>query len=63
MIEFTLLEIVLLAAVGVFAYFHFSLQKELHAHKTTTAIILLGLHKGKLRTVQTDDTVGVEPVA
>lgn len=60
MIEFTVLEAVLLVTVAMLALSYFQLDKEHKAFKRATAIIMLGLHQGKLKTVDVGDAITVE---
>jgi hypothetical protein len=62
MIEFTLLEVVLLVALAVFVYLYFTLSTKYIAYRNTTAIMLLGIHRGQLKTVEDDDTITIKPV-
>jgi len=62
MIEFTILEAVLLVAVAILALSYFQLHKEFEAYRRSSSIILLGLHQGKLKTVEDDDTITIKPV-
>jgi len=62
MIEFTILEAVLLVAVAILTLSYFQLHKEHESFKRASSIILLGLHQGKLKTVDVSDGITVETV-
>lgn len=61
MIELTMLEVVLLLAVGVLLYLYFRAIEDLKAQNAGIAILLYGLHTGKLKIINHGESFKVEP--
>ena len=62
MIELTVLEATLIALNLALAYFNFQLTNDLKKHNTAMAVMLYGIHSGKLKIVDIDDGFKVEAI-
>ena len=62
MIELTVLEATLIALNLGLAYFNFQLNAELKKHTTAMAVMLYGIHSGKLKIVDIEDGFKVESI-
>lgn len=60
MIELTVLEATLIALNLGLAYFNFQLNAELKKHNTAMAVMLYGIHKGKIKIVDVGDGFKLE---
>jgi hypothetical protein len=60
MIELTILEATLIALNLGLAYFNFQLTNDLKKHTAAMAVMLYGIHSGKLKIVDIDDGFKVE---
>ena len=62
MIELTVLEATLIALNLGLAYFNFQLTNNLKKQNTAMAVMLYGIHKGKLKIVGFEDGFRVEAI-
>ena len=62
MIELSLLEIVLMLSNIVVLYFYLQSLDEIKSHKTAIAVMLYGLHSGRLKITDQGDVFKVESV-
>jgi hypothetical protein len=60
MIELTVLEATLIALNLGLAYFNYQLNAELKKHSTAMAVMLYGIHKGKIKIVDVGDGFKLE---
>jgi hypothetical protein len=60
MIELTVLEATLIALNLGLAYFNFQLNTELKKHNAAMAVMLYGIHKGKIKIVDVGDGFKLE---
>jgi hypothetical protein len=62
MIELTVLEATLIVLNLALAYFNFQLTSDLKKHNAAMAVMLYGIHKGKLKIVDVGDGFKLESV-
>lgn len=62
MIELTMLEVVLLLANGVILYLYLRAVDDIRSHNTAVAVMLYGLHTGKLKITDQGESFKVESV-
>ena len=60
MIELTILEATLIVLNLGLAYFNFQLNAELKKHNAAMAVMLYGIHKGKIKIVDVGDGFKLE---
>jgi len=60
MIELTVLEATLIALNLGLAYFNFQLTSDVKKHNTAMAVMLYGIHKGKIKIVDVGDGFKLE---
>ena len=62
MIELSMLEVVLLLANGIILYLYVKAIDDMKAHNTAVAVMLYGLHTGKLKITDKGESFKVESV-
>lgn len=62
MIELSMLEIVLMLSNIVVLYFYLKSLDEIKSHKTAVAVMLYGIHSGKLKITDQGDAFKVESI-